>query len=193
MPNNCLSVLYKRIIQVENKNVGLKVGGTNIPLPPPPNQKSGGLMPPLSPPPPPPPPPPLPTPVCCCRRRPFLVFFISVECRYKKVRSCHVMSCQVRSESLTWTFHSFSNAFVGVYITCVGVSLGVCLSVNHLLGLVTAIYERRTCVVSNRPTYSLALLCNSPSHRMSLCLFSVSGGARGGGGGGEGAEPLQGR
>ena len=27
MPNNCLSVLYKRIIQVENKNVGLKVGG----------------------------------------------------------------------------------------------------------------------------------------------------------------------
>ena len=39
MPNNCLSVLYKRIIQVENKNVGLKVGGgggTIIPLPPPP-------------------------------------------------------------------------------------------------------------------------------------------------------------
>ena len=27
MPNNCLSVLYKRIIQVENKNVGLKVWG----------------------------------------------------------------------------------------------------------------------------------------------------------------------
>ena len=27
MPNNCLSVLYKHIIQVENKNVGLKVGG----------------------------------------------------------------------------------------------------------------------------------------------------------------------
>ena len=26
MPNNCLSVLYKHIIQVENKNVGLKVG-----------------------------------------------------------------------------------------------------------------------------------------------------------------------
>ena len=25
MPNNCLSVLYKHIIQVENKNVGLKV------------------------------------------------------------------------------------------------------------------------------------------------------------------------
>ena len=36
MSNNCLSVLYKHIIQVENKNVGLKVGGTNIPLPPPP-------------------------------------------------------------------------------------------------------------------------------------------------------------
>ena len=46
MPNYYLSVLYKHIIQVENKNVGLKVGGggggggTNIPLPP--NQKSGG-------------------------------------------------------------------------------------------------------------------------------------------------------
>ena len=54
MPNNCLSVLYKRIIQVENKNVGLKVGGTNIPLPPP-NQKCGGAHAPLA--------PPLPTPV----------------------------------------------------------------------------------------------------------------------------------
>ena len=44
MPNNCLPVLYKYIIQVENKNMGLKGGGgTNIPLPPPPpppNQKS---------------------------------------------------------------------------------------------------------------------------------------------------------
>ena len=43
MPNNYLSVLYKHIIQVENENVGLKVGGgggTNIPLPPPsPNKK----------------------------------------------------------------------------------------------------------------------------------------------------------
>ena len=31
-------MLYKHIIKVENKNVGLKVGGrgTNIPLPPPP-------------------------------------------------------------------------------------------------------------------------------------------------------------
>ena len=27
MPNNCVSVLYKHIFQVENKNVGLKVGG----------------------------------------------------------------------------------------------------------------------------------------------------------------------
>ena len=27
MPNNCLSVLYKHIIQVENKNMGLKVRG----------------------------------------------------------------------------------------------------------------------------------------------------------------------
>ena len=50
MSNNCLSVLYKHIIQVENKNVGLKVGGTNIPLPP--------LPPPIPPPAPPPPPPP---------------------------------------------------------------------------------------------------------------------------------------
>ena len=34
MPNYYLSVLYKHIIQVKNKNVGLKVGGgTNIPLP----------------------------------------------------------------------------------------------------------------------------------------------------------------
>ena len=64
MPNNCLLVLYKHIIQVEN--VGLKVcvcvggggGGTNIPLLP--NQKrgggGGGHMPP-------PPQPPLTTPV----------------------------------------------------------------------------------------------------------------------------------
>ena len=47
MSNDCLSVLYKHIIQVENKNVGLKVGrGTNIPLPP--NQNA----PPFPPPPP---------------------------------------------------------------------------------------------------------------------------------------------
>ena len=39
MPNNYLSVLYKHIIQVENKNVGLNVWGTNRPLPP--NQKMG--------------------------------------------------------------------------------------------------------------------------------------------------------
>ena len=42
MPNNYLSVLYKHIIQVENKNVGLKVGGTNIPLPPPQSKSVGG-------------------------------------------------------------------------------------------------------------------------------------------------------
>ena len=47
MPNNYLSLLYKHIIQVENKNMWLKVGGTNIPLPrpppppPPPNQGRG--------------------------------------------------------------------------------------------------------------------------------------------------------
>ena len=55
-------MLYKHIIQVENKNVGLKVcvcvggggggegGGTNIPLPPPPPiKKAGGYMPALPP------------------------------------------------------------------------------------------------------------------------------------------------
>ena len=56
MPNNYLSVLYKHIIQVENKNVGLKVGGTNIPLPPPPTIKKVGAHAPLA-------PPTLPTPV----------------------------------------------------------------------------------------------------------------------------------
>ena len=54
MPNNCLSVLYKRIIQVENKNVGLKVGGHKHTIAPP-IKKVGGHMPPLPPPPPPPP------------------------------------------------------------------------------------------------------------------------------------------
>ena len=53
MPNNCLSVLYKRIIQVENKNVGLKVGGGGGGAQTyhcPPNQKSGGAHAPLAPP-----------------------------------------------------------------------------------------------------------------------------------------------
>ena len=58
MPNNCLSVLYKRIIQVENKNVGLKVGGGggggHKHTIAPPIKKVGGHMPPLF---------PLPTPV----------------------------------------------------------------------------------------------------------------------------------
>ena len=36
MPNNCLSVLYKHIIQVENKNVGLKVGRHKHTIAPPP-------------------------------------------------------------------------------------------------------------------------------------------------------------
>ena len=56
MPNYYLSVLYKHIIQVENKNLGLKVGGTNIPLPPPSQKSGGGAHAPLAPPPPPPPP-----------------------------------------------------------------------------------------------------------------------------------------
>ena len=54
MPNNCLSVLYKHIIQVENKNVGLKVcvcvcGGGHKHTIAPPNQKYGA--PPCPPPP----------------------------------------------------------------------------------------------------------------------------------------------
>ena len=55
MPNNCLSVLYKRIIQVENKNVGLKVGGHKHTIAPTPIKKVGGAHAPLDPPPPPPP------------------------------------------------------------------------------------------------------------------------------------------
>ena len=50
MPNNYLSVLYKHIIQVKNKNVGLKVGGHKHTIPP--MQKSWGHMPPLLSPPP---------------------------------------------------------------------------------------------------------------------------------------------
>ena len=46
MPNNYLSVLYKHVIEVEIKNVGLKVGRAQtyhcLPPPPPSNQKSGG-------------------------------------------------------------------------------------------------------------------------------------------------------
>ena len=51
MPNYYLSVLYKHIIQVENKNVGLKVGGHKHTIAPP-VKKVGGHMPPLPPPPP---------------------------------------------------------------------------------------------------------------------------------------------
>ena len=54
MPNNYLSVLYQHIIQVENKNVGLKVEGHKHTIAPP-VKNVGGHMPPL--------PPPLPTPV----------------------------------------------------------------------------------------------------------------------------------
>ena len=50
MSNNCLSVLYKHIIQVENKNVGLKVcvcvwgggGAQTYHCPPPPQSKKWG-------------------------------------------------------------------------------------------------------------------------------------------------------
>ena len=49
MPNNYLSVLYQHIIQVENKNVGLKVEGHKHTIAPP-VKKVGGHMPPLPPP-----------------------------------------------------------------------------------------------------------------------------------------------
>ena len=52
MPNYYLSVLYKRIIQVENKNVGLKVGGHKHTIAPPQSKKWGAHAP-LAPPPPP--------------------------------------------------------------------------------------------------------------------------------------------
>ena len=48
MPNNCLSVLYKCIIQVENNNVGLKVWGPQTYHCPP--IKKGGTCPPSPPP-----------------------------------------------------------------------------------------------------------------------------------------------
>ena len=56
MPNYYLSVLYKHIIQVENKNVGLKVGGGGAQtyLCPSKKKSGGGAHTPLPPPPPPP-------------------------------------------------------------------------------------------------------------------------------------------
>ena len=51
MPNYYLSVLYHHIIQVENKNVGLKVEGHKHTIAPPQSKKWGGQMPPLPPPP----------------------------------------------------------------------------------------------------------------------------------------------
>ena len=56
MPNNYLSMLYQHIIQVENKNVGLKVEGHKHTIAPPPPVKKvwgGGTCPPCPPPPPP--------------------------------------------------------------------------------------------------------------------------------------------
>ena len=55
MPNYYLSVLYKHIIQVKNKNVGLKVGGHKHTFAPPIKKVGGGAHAPLA--------PPLPTPV----------------------------------------------------------------------------------------------------------------------------------
>ena len=51
MPNNYLSVLYQHIIQVENKNVGLKVEGHKHTIATPPVKKVGGAHAPLAPPP----------------------------------------------------------------------------------------------------------------------------------------------
>ena len=70
MPNNCLSVLFKRIIQVENKNVGLKVGGHKHTIAPPIKKVGGGTCPPC---------PPLPTPV------------FMYECMYVRTRMCVCM------------------------------------------------------------------------------------------------------
>ena len=54
MPNNYLSVLYKHIIQVENENVGLKLGGGHIHTIAPQSKKCGvGRTCPRAPPPPP--------------------------------------------------------------------------------------------------------------------------------------------
>ena len=44
IPNNYLSVLYKHIIQVENKNVGLKVGGAQTYHFPPPASYASELF-----------------------------------------------------------------------------------------------------------------------------------------------------
>ena len=87
MPNNCLSVLYKRIIQVENKNVGLKVGGggggaqTYHCAPPPPIKKAGGggAHAPLA--------PPLPTPVICI---PWTLSYENIFNLYINSDRCHI-------------------------------------------------------------------------------------------------------
>ena len=49
MPNYYLSVLYKHIIQVKNKNVGLKVGGHKHTFAPPIKKVWGGAHAPLAP------------------------------------------------------------------------------------------------------------------------------------------------
>ena len=49
MPNYYLSVLYKHIIQVENKNVGLKVGGHKHTIAPRSQKSGGGTCPPCPP------------------------------------------------------------------------------------------------------------------------------------------------
>ena len=71
MPNNYLSVLYKHrpIIQVKNKNVGLKVGRHKhtIALPPPIKKVGGGHMTPL----------PLPTPVTLLDEM-YLIYLLSI-------------------------------------------------------------------------------------------------------------------
>ena len=49
MPNYYLLVLYKHIIQVENKNLGLKVGGHKHTIAPPVKKVGGGTCPPCPP------------------------------------------------------------------------------------------------------------------------------------------------
>ena len=89
MPNNYLSVIYKHIIQVENKNVGLSVcvcvggGGGPHKITIAPNQKGGGHMPSCTT----PPPPPrflrwLEIKYMCCKTKHIKTFFTFVVCMY---------------------------------------------------------------------------------------------------------------
>ena len=74
MPNNYLSVLYKHIIQVENKNGGGRGEGQTYHCPP---IKKGGHMPP------PPTPRWLEIKYMCCKTKHVKTFFTFVVCMYR--------------------------------------------------------------------------------------------------------------